>query len=270
MNSVVLADPEHTVIVDPGVLPSELDDLAGVVRAIETEVITLFFTHAHWDHVLGRPWWPNAKTLAHDRFATEVHKESAHILGEAQACASQYGEGWSAGFAPFAPDVAVSGQHFTKLGPWRVVFRDAPGHSASQLTCHLADLRFLLAADVLSDIEPPLLDGPPSVYRATLETLLPLADHGAIETLIPGHGAIARGRDAVVARFQADLGYLAALERGVEAALAQGLSLAAAQESLAAMDYNGRGSPTQPADSGHRDNIAFSYQALEATRERGR
>jgi hypothetical protein len=172
--------------------------------------------------VLGRPWWPGARTLAHDRFAAEVRKESSAILHDAEACATEHGERWSAGFGAFAPDVAVSGQHFMKLGPWRMVFRDAPGHSSSQLTCHLADLRLLLAADMLSAIEPPLLHGPPSIYRATIETLLPLAEHGAIETLIPGHGPIARDREAVMARFRADLDYLDALERGVETALDAG------------------------------------------------
>jgi hypothetical protein len=33
MTSSVLLDSEHTVVIDPGVLPSELDDLARVVAA---------------------------------------------------------------------------------------------------------------------------------------------------------------------------------------------------------------------------------------------
>jgi hypothetical protein len=41
MNSVLLLDPEHTHGRGSGVLPSELDDLAAVARAIETEATTL-------------------------------------------------------------------------------------------------------------------------------------------------------------------------------------------------------------------------------------
>src|SRR5262249_15473141 len=171
MNSVVLASADHTILVDPGILPSEMDDLAGLVREAEPRETTLFFTHAHWDHVLGRPWWPGAKTLAHDRFAAEVRAGRAGILPDTENRARGHGGVWTQGFEPFAPDLAVSGLKFLPLGSWRLVLRDAPGHSASQLSCHLADHSLLIAADMLSDIEPPILDGPCAPYRATLEAL---------------------------------------------------------------------------------------------------
>jgi glyoxylase-like metal-dependent hydrolase (beta-lactamase superfamily II) len=262
MNSVVLLDPEHTVIVDPGVLPSELDDIARMVRGAEPLDVTLFFTHAHWDHVLGRPWWPKAKTLAHDRFADEVRAERAAIAREAEGLAARHGERWERGFAPFTPATAVSGLRFMRLDPWRLVMRDAPGHSASQLTCHLTDHGLLIAADMLSDIEPPILDGPCAPYRETLEALRVLAEHGAIETLIPGHGAIAAGRDAVLERFRTDLDYLAALERGAREAVERGQTLEVAREALAGMDYTGRRSATYPTEAFHRENIRFAFQSV--------
>lgn len=266
MNSVVLLDPEHAVVVDPGVLPSELDNLARIVGEPAPEAITLFFTHAHWDHVLGRTWWPSAETLAHDRFAAEVRADRDTIVREAAALAATHGEGWEREFAPFKPDLAVSGLRFLRLDPWRLVLRDAPGHSSSQLTCHLTDFNILIAADMLSDIEPPILDGPCGRYRETLEALRVLAEHGAIETLIPGHGRIAEDRDEVLARFQNDLDYLAALERSVQEAIGRGETLEAAQETLATMDYTGRGSTTTPTDAFHRENIRFAYQAAGPTR----
>ena len=262
MNSVLLLDPEHTVVVDPGVLPSELDELARVVAEVAPAAITLFFTHAHWDHVLGRPWWPGAKTLAHDRFAEEARADRDAILSEAVTLATKHGERWVRDFTPFKPDTAVSGLRFMRLDPWRLVLRDAPGHSASQLTCHLTDLGLLIAADMLSDIEPPILDGPCTPYRETLAALVVLAEHGAIEMLVPGHGSVAEGREAVLARFRTDLDYLAALESAVRAAVERGDALEAAQEALAAMDYTGRRSATYPTDSFHRENIRFAYQGV--------
>jgi hydroxyacylglutathione hydrolase len=266
MNSVVLLDAEHTVIVDPGVLPSELDDLARVVHEAAPEALTLFFTHGHWDHVLGRPWWPEAKTLAHDRLAAEVKRDRESITRDAQTLAAEHGERWANPFAPFHTDIAVSGLRFMPLGPWRLVFRDAPGHSDSQLSCHLTDQRLLIAADMLSDIEPPILDGPVAPYRATLEALLPLAEHDAIETLVPGHGAIAHGRGAVLARIARDLEYLQALEDGVNAAIGSGLPLEATQEMLAAMDYTGRRSETYPTERFHLRNIEFVYRGATVSR----
>jgi len=50
------------------------------------------------------------------------------------------------------------------------------------------------------------------LYRRTLEALLPLAEHGAIDLLIPGHGSPAHG-DEVLARVRRDLDYLDALSR---------------------------------------------------------
>jgi len=266
MNSTLLLAPEHTIVVDPGVLPSEMDDLAGLVREAEPRQLTLFFTHAHWDHVLGRPWWPQAQTLAHDRLAAEVRAERAGILHDIEALAIEHGERWTSGFEPFTPDLAVSGLKFMRLDPWRLVLRDAPGHSASQLTCHLTDQALLIAADMLSDLEPPILAGPCEPFRDTLKALLLLAENGAIETLIPGHGRVAHGRTAVLERFRVDLDYLDALEAGVRAAAARGQTLAATQEALAAMDYTAKDTALAWVEPFHLENIRFAYESAIRTR----
>lgn len=268
MNSVVLADPEHTVIVDPGVLPSELDDLAAFTAARPSRATTLLFTHAHWDHVLGRPWWPDAKTLAHDRAVAEMRRDERKINREAEQLASQHGERWAKPFVPFKVDSAISGLKFLKLDPWRLVLRDAPGHSDSQLSVHLPDRRLLIAADMLSDIEIPTLDGPVAPYRETLQALLLLAEHGAIEVIVPGHGAIASGRDAVLERFRRDLDYLEALDAGVREAAAKGLPVEAAEQSLAALEYTGKRSTEYPNEPLHLENVREVYRAAAATPRR--
>jgi glyoxylase-like metal-dependent hydrolase (beta-lactamase superfamily II) len=259
MNTVLLADPEHTAIVDPGVLPSELDELAAEVRALAPAGVTLVFTHGDWDHVLGRPWWPHAATLAHDRFAAEVEARRDAIRREAEACAASAGERWERGFQPFRPDQSVSGLRFLKLGPWRLVVRDAFGHSASMLSVHLPEAGVWIAADMLSDIEIPMIEHSVLAYRRTLEEILPLAEHGAIETLVPGHGSVAQGRDAVLERVDRDLSYLDTLAVGVAAALESGLPLEAAQERLAGMAYLGKDAEYAMNDV-HRDNVAAFYR----------
>ena len=264
MNSALLLDAEHAVIVDPGVLPSELDDLARAVAEAAPAAVTLVLTHAHWDHVLGRPWWPDAATLAHDRVAAELRRDGAHIESEARSLAEQHGERWPAPFRPFRPDTEVSGLRFTKLGPWRTVFRDAPGHCDSQLSLHLPERGLFIAADMLSDIEIPTLSGPCAPYVATLEELRPIFEGGAVETLVPGHGAIARGRQAALDRLLADLDYLHALDSGVRAARRQGLPLAAARERLAAMEYTGKRSSVYPTEELHLENIQLAYEGTTA------
>lgn len=262
MNSVLLLDESHALVVDPGVLPSEIEEIAALVREARPESSTLFLTHGHWDHVLGLPWFPEARILAHDRFHEECEAGLAHIVSEAERVAREAGETWPVEFAPFRPDHAVSGVHVARLGPWRVVLRDAPGHSDSQLTLHLPERRLLLAADMLSDIEIPLLNRAPEVYRRTLEALVPVAEGGAIETLVPGHGAVASGRDAVLGRLRADLAYLARLAAGVREARAKRRTLAEAQDAMA--DWEGvERHPDVPMRAAHLENVQCAWEASE-------
>jgi len=144
------------------------------------------------------------------------------------------------------------------------VLRDAPGHCDSQLSLHLPERRLLLAADMLSDIEIPWLNRACEVYRRTLEDLLPLARGGAFETLVPGHGSIARGREAVLMRLHRDLDYLERLETGVRDALRQGLTVEAARSRLETMEYLGKDSSETPTREIHIQNVEHAYRGLEA------
>jgi glyoxylase-like metal-dependent hydrolase (beta-lactamase superfamily II) len=261
MNSLLLLDPRHTVVVDPGVLPSELDDLAAAVGAVAPARVTLLLSHAHWDHVLGRPWWPGAATLAHARFAAEVSAGAARIRREAESIAAKHGETWTRGFDAFEPDLAASGERAIEVGPWSLVLREAPGHSSSQVSAHLPAARLLFAADMLSDIEIPILDGPCAIYRQTLEALVPLFESGAVETLVPGHGSVARGAAACVARLTRDTLYLAMLEAGVREARSRGRTLEETQAALGGMDYTGKEAAYSMRDV-HRANVRFTWEGL--------
>jgi glyoxylase-like metal-dependent hydrolase (beta-lactamase superfamily II) len=263
MNSVALLDAAHTVLVDPGVLPSEIEDIAARVRTIGPAAITLVLTHAHWDHVLGRAQWPAARVIAHDRFATDLERTMQWIDAESEKIGAQHGETYARRFEPFRANERVSGQHFARLGPWRVVFRDAFGHSDSQLSMHLPEQRVLIAADMLSDIEIPTLNVPAPVYRATLAALEPLFSGGAVETLIPGHGTVARGHAACAELLRRDIAYLETLEREVGAARRAGVSLPVTRQKLASMKDIER-HPEYPMRKIHENNITLTYGGTEA------
>lgn len=260
MNSVVLAAPEHAVLVDPGVLPSELDDIAVAVEALHAEHLTLVLTHAHWDHVLGRVWWPGAPVIAHARFAEALERDEAHVFRETKAAVESCGEEWDTPIEPFRPNVAARGEWQGALGPWTLVLRDASGHADHQLSVHLPEQRLLLAADMLSDIELPILSGGCAPYRDTLNRLLPVLDAGEVDTLVPGHGAIARGAE-VRRRLLDDLGYLDQMEDAVRDAQAAGRTLEQTQE---AFPTPHRASvPAGSMDEVHRRNLARTWAALE-------
>ena len=262
MNSVLLLDRDHAVVVDPGVLPAELEDLARVTRESGAHAVTLVLTHAHWDHVLGRPWFAGARTLAHDRFEAELRRDLEHIRVESAKHATQHGESYAKPFEPFAPDEAVSGLHFMKLDPWRLVLRDATGHSSSQISIHLPERRVLIAADMLSDIEIPALEGPCAVYLRTLKTLEPVFEAGAVETLIPGHGTIVTGAASARLRLTHDLDYLEALEHGVREARAAGLAAEDAVGKLAGLTHGGRPIESEYNVECHRENVRRTWAGV--------
>src|SRR5262249_31339606 len=158
---------------------SELDDIAALVADRRPSEVTLLFSHGHWDHVLGRSWWPRASTVGHTRLAAELERAEQEIRSEAESLAAARGEAYPLAFRAFVPDRTVEGERALELGPWRLTLRDAPGHCSSQITAELPGRRLLFAADMLSDIEIPSLDATCEVYRRTLDGLFPLLEGGA-------------------------------------------------------------------------------------------
>lgn len=263
MNSVVLARDGHALVVDPGVLPSELGDLAAFVgsRAPRFGNVALLFTHPHWDHVLGRPWFPAATTVAHVGFADEAARDAAAIEASAKSWIEGAGEAWPRAFEPFAPDLAVRGTAPLRLGPFDTVAYDVPGHCASQLAFYFPAPGVFVAADMLSDIEIPWLDGPPWVYRRTLKQLHWVFEQEDVRALVPGHGGVALGRTDGYRRLLRDLDYLLVLEQRVEAARGRGLSLSETTAECEAMDYLGKDAAYAMNDV-HRENVRFAWNGL--------
>lgn len=259
MNSTVLLSPEHAVLVDPGVLPSEMDDIATAVQEAGPEHLTLVFTHAHWDHVLGHAWWPGAPSIAHARFAEALQRGEGDVHREAARICRKHGETWDAQFESFRPHLVAFGERDFQLGPWDLVMREAFGHADDQITVHLPAERVLIAADMLSDIELPILAGPCEVYRATLAALAPVVQSGAVETLIPGHGSITRG-PAVRGRLNDDARYLEVLETRVREARAQGRTLDEAMRTIHPPLRAGHDAAY--AHEIHRHNIAQTWEGL--------
>jgi glyoxylase-like metal-dependent hydrolase (beta-lactamase superfamily II) len=189
----------------------------------------------------------------------------AWVRDEADGIAAKHGQKWPKPFERFRVRERVGGLRFMKFGPWRAVFRDAFGHSPSQLSLHLPEQRVLIAADMLSDIEIPTCNAAPSLYRATLAQLEPLVEGGAIDTIVPGHGTIARGRDAVRDILARDVAYLDALMNDVRRLRRAGRDLAAIQRELANLRDVER-DPEFPMKENHEENVQLAYQELDTAR----
>ena len=84
------------------------------------------------------------------------------------------------------------------------------------------------------------------------------------------HGSIAHGRDAVLARLQADYDYLDAIEHEAREAVAAGRTAEASADALAAMEYPGKHSTEYPMVEIHRQNILRAHGVAVASRSNGK
>ncbi len=263
MNSFMAQADGHTLLVDPGVLPSELDELAAATQAQSPDLnhVSIAFTHPHWDHVLGLPWFPAAETFAHSGFHDALEQEAATIDRRAREGLAAHDESLPHTFRAFEPILKARGTTRVELGPFTLVTYDTPGHDPNHLSLWLPEHGVLVAGDLLSAIEIPWLDGPPWVYRSTLKQLHWLYEQEDVRVTVPGHGPLAHGRLDGYRRLLRDMDYLAILEERVRAAWTRGLPLAATQQELAAMDYTGKDA-AYAMNEVHADNVRFTWQAL--------
>ena len=214
-NTVVIGGAGGVLLVDPGVMGSELAALADDLDAAGLVPVAGFSTHPHWDHLLwaaglgSPPRWATSRAVAHAR----ANHDDARAKADRQTTGNDLG---LLGVLTPLPSGSTT-------VPWdgpvvQVVEHDghAPGHAGLYVVAD--DL--LVAGDMLSDVEVPLLDlksgaaDPLDDYRRGLSALESACGPGS-RVLVPGHGSVATG-PGVRARFVADRGYLDALAQGVD------------------------------------------------------
>lgn len=221
-STVVVSRSGEALVVDPGVTVAECAGLATAIAERGWRVTAGLSTHPHWDHVLwhrdlGRvPRWATARAVA------GLARRRGEVLAAVEADAPGHDPALVGALdaLPDGPTLPWPGDRgLTPPAPGppaeherpRVVGHDAhaPGHAA------LVVAGAVLAGDMLSDVEVPLVDtqdpDPVGTYRAALDLLEEAARDARV--LVPGHGSPAAGRPAVARRFAADRAYLDALER---------------------------------------------------------
>jgi glyoxylase-like metal-dependent hydrolase (beta-lactamase superfamily II) len=210
-STVLVDDAGLALVVDPAVTPSEVDALAREVRDRGWRVGAGFATHAHWDHLLWSvalgavPRWTRPAALATASASRDEIATEAATAG-----------GWT---CPSRPDLLARLGGVTEVVPGfpgvRVIGHEAhaPGHAALLVP----RARVLIAGDMLSDIEVPLLDAaaahPVGDYRAGLERLAAPIETGAVDVVVPGHGSVADAAEAR-RRLALDRSYLEDLAAG--------------------------------------------------------
>jgi len=187
-NTTVVAAGRRALVIDPGVHLDELESLAVEVLGRRLDPVGGFATHAHWDHVL---WHPHLGEVPRWASAATVHDAVVHLhdnVDQAEAVVELADERPGLGLTPVADALPWEGPEAV------LVTHDA--HACGHSALHLPELGVLVAGDMGSDIEVPLLThgvpGPQALI-AHHEALDRLAALDRVDVVVTGHGHVCDG-----------------------------------------------------------------------------
>ncbi|MDX6417160.1 MAG: hypothetical protein QOG28_1780 [Trebonia sp.] len=207
--TIVAGDDGGCLLVDPAVSVADLAALAGWLPARGLRPVAGWSTHPHWDHLLWARALGDAPRYATPRAVAVAAREEAGLISSVQEGAPGHD------LTLFARVQPLIGHEIEWPGPRALIYAHdahAPGHGA----VFLPDSGVLIAGDMCSDLEIPLLDlKSADPFRGYREGLGLLADVPGVRVVVPGHGHV--GDDAEFRRrIAADLRYLDAVQAGAD------------------------------------------------------
>jgi glyoxylase-like metal-dependent hydrolase (beta-lactamase superfamily II) len=198
-------------VIDAALTVAEISGLAASLSARGLRPVAAWSTHPHWDHMLWHSSLGDVPRYATPAAAATARKERDNLAAGAEESAPGHDLSLVGKVAPLSA---------TSI-PWdgpaaEVIVHD--GHAIGHGAVFLPDNGVLVAGDMCSDIEMPLLD--PSMpagladrledYRTGLSRLTAVA---GVRQVVPGHGHVGDA-DEFRQRLTADFAYLDLLERG--------------------------------------------------------
>ena len=257
MTSGVVNGADGALVIDPGILPREIGAIRWYVENSEKPAKYLLYTHHHWDHILGGQAFHSARRLAHRCLPEAMRADRAgeKILRFDE----EYYIDREPRFEFQPPHELVDDGWSGDLGGVEFRLIHLPGHAIDMIGVHVPAEKTLFVADMLSDVEVPMIDGDGSDYLASLRKVDALVASGQVETLVPGHGHVTRGAEAIRARIAEDIAYIDRLRLVIGGKLNAGED--AVVEACRAMNYRGReGWP--PMAKTHENNVRTIYRAM--------
>ncbi|MGE5255597.1 MAG: MBL fold metallo-hydrolase [Hyphomicrobiales bacterium] len=211
--SIIVRAGDSCLVVDPGYFPRELDGIARAVPKGAT-VEALFFTHSHWDHVLGHGSFPGVPVYTSSVLARSV-AQGGELAAQAMRKGREYDSQWYVerpwGYGWPEDLRGLDDGGWFNIGDLDIEAFFIPGHAPDCMAIRAEN--WLLVGDYLSPCEIPFVDDLTD-YRRTLQRLVSLVDSG-IENVVPGHGPRLSADDARrIAR--EDLRYLDHIARCAE------------------------------------------------------
>lgn len=220
-HSGLFTSGDDAILIDPGIYPDEIEAIAAFVKAHAIHIQAVLLTHSHWDHILGPEHFPEATLIAHQCFAITAAEAECELHREIAGLEKDGGASRRRAFRIPHPDITFDRRMTLQVGSELIQLVAAPGHAPDQLIAYQPNGQTLWAADMLSDLEIPLIQSSLSAYRQTMEML----DSLRVRTLIPGHGFVTCQAGEIAARLASDRVYLAELDSRTREAVELGLTL---------------------------------------------
>ena len=255
VQSGVIVDSGEACLIDPGLLPGEIDAILRHVTDCRARLQTIVLTHCHWDHLLGPESLPRTRIVAHADYVTEsAGRQGRRVVKQIAEWGARRGEGQEEPFPLPRPDATFVGETTLSVGriAWQLIH--APGHAPDHAAAYAPNDGILWAADMLSEVEIPYVCHSLGSYQKTLERLAKLE----IRLLVPAHGHATSNKAEIRARFEADAAYLAELRRRIERAVREGRTVDEAVELCADMRKHLPAGNDRP----HRMNVESLYGEL--------
>jgi hydroxyacylglutathione hydrolase len=195
------------LLVDPAVTVAELTELAGSLGDLGLRAAVGWSTHPHWDHVLWSAELGDAPRYAAPAAVSIAETERDGIIDGVEKSAPGHDLSLIGRLQPLDASAI----------PWdgpqaKLIVHDghAPGHGA----VFLPDTGVLVAGDMCSDVEIPLLDtvaaNPLGDYRTGMERLAAVP---GVRQVVPGHGHVGDASE-FRRRLALDAAYLDAITNG--------------------------------------------------------
>ena len=253
-NSGLFFAEGQALLVDPGIFPDEIQAILAAADQQQIVPQAILLTHSHWDHILGPEKLASIPVIAQAAFNQAAARQKEIIRREIAAWESEYHLARPRLFTPPIPDLTFEESLEFYLGRERLRILAAPGHAPDQCVIYHPSSASLWAADMLSDLEIPLVSDSLADYRRSLAMLAALEIH----SLVPGHGHPTDDRLEIQARLAGDRTYLDELDGKIRQAVSQGKSMEETAAACATIPYR------QAAENAasHRLNVESAY--LEA------
>ncbi len=256
--SGVVNGSDGALVIDPGILPREIGAIAWYVENSEKPVRYVVYTHHHWDHILGGQAFLAAQRLAHRCFPDAM--QASRPLDAIRRFDDEYYVQREPAFEFQPPHALIDDGWTGSLGDVDFSLMHLPGHAVDMLGVLVPAEKTLFAADMLSDVELPMIEGDGRDYLNSLHKIDALVTSGQVETLVPGHGHVTNDAGVIRARIAEDIAYIDRLRLVIGGKMEEGEE--AAFEACRSMHYRGKdGRPTM--SKVHEENVRTIYRGLK-------